>query len=118
MDEEFDLRPYINTLLHSWMWLIGASVFMAIVALIGTRFIPAKYEATAILLVNDKEDLLQFDPRIISEVDIPLRDAYPELAKSDAVLLGLQNRPSLSNYSFGQLQDVLNVQPCQDPRLL
>lgn len=118
MYEEIDLRPYLNKLWQNWVWLIGAALLTAVVAFMGIQFIPSPYQATALLVIDDQQDLLQFDPRIQTGKEIQLRDAYPELAKSNAVVSGILERGNLNNYSLSQLQNILTAQSGDDPRIL
>ncbi len=41
LEEEIDLRPYIEALLRNWKWIIGAAILAALVALGATFLSPA-----------------------------------------------------------------------------
>ena len=86
LEEEIDLRPYIIALVEKW-WVI---VIMAIVGfLVASFFIfstEPEFSATAIVTVQDAQDLIEIDSSISDlQVKQPL-DAFPELALSDEVL--------------------------------
>lgn len=119
MYEDIDLRPYLKILQKNWLWLVGATVLLPVIAFIGTQFVPPVYEATALVVVDTQEDLLQFDPRIRSEDDTQLLDAYPELAMSDAVMVLVAERIGRANsMTSTELQKLLNANAGEDPRLI
>lgn len=86
MEEEIDLRPYIEAIIKHWYWIVGAALLAAIVAFIVTSFIPPTYKATALVAVVAPRDVVQLDARIRETTTTqPLR-AFPQLALSDHVL--------------------------------
>ena len=52
MEEEIDLRPYIEALISKWYWIVGAAVVAGVVAFIVTSMLPPSYEATALVAVT------------------------------------------------------------------
>lgn len=86
MEEEIDLRPYIEAVIKHWYWIVGAAILAGIAAFIISSFIPPTYEAIALVAVIPSTDVVQFDERFREGADSqPLR-AFPQLALSDQVL--------------------------------
>jgi len=86
VEDEIDLRPYVEALIKNWKWLVGAAVLAAVVAFVASSLLPPTYEATALVAVTQPGQLVQFDPRFEAVAENqPLR-AYPELATSDEIL--------------------------------
>ncbi|NCF68576.1 MAG: lipopolysaccharide biosynthesis protein, partial [Chloroflexi bacterium] len=53
MEEEIDLRPYVEALLRNWKWIIGAGILAALIALGFSFLMPSTYEATALVAVSE-----------------------------------------------------------------
>lgn len=74
MEEEIDLRPYIQALLEKWYWIVGVAVVAAVAALIVTSVLPPVYEAeVAVAVVRTRTDIT-FDSRIVTEDEAFARD--------------------------------------------
>ncbi len=43
MEEEIDLREYIEILLKYWKWIVGAALLAAIAAFVATSMLPRVY---------------------------------------------------------------------------
>ncbi|HEY75863.1 MAG TPA: hypothetical protein G4O00_06740 [Thermoflexia bacterium] len=87
MEEEIDLREYIEVLIRRWKWIVGAALSAAVVALVVSFLLPPTYEATALVAVTKPRYMMRFDPRFETLDDIqPAYKAYPELAASDELL--------------------------------
>jgi uncharacterized protein involved in exopolysaccharide biosynthesis len=86
-------------------------------------FFQASYQATALVVITEPTQQLQFDPRItdVTDLGILLR-AYPELATSDEVLTRLmaEARPLSGDtlVSLTQLREMMKVEVGVDPRLM
>ena len=83
MEEEIDLRPYIEALISKWYWIVGAAVVAGIVAFIVSSMLPPSYEATALVAVTQPTEIVEFDARIRSVDETQPLKAYPEIAMSD-----------------------------------
>lgn len=104
VEDEIDLRPYIEALIKHWYWIMGTAVLAAILAFIVTSFVPPTYQATALVAVVPPHDVLQFDARIREiTVNQPLR-AFPQLALSDHVLQRLREQQPVAD--VGTIQDL------------
>jgi len=90
MEEEIDLRVYVEVLIRNWMWIAGLARAAAVVAFVASSFIPPTYEATALAAITRPRYVMQFDPRFETVAGIqPAYQAYPELAVSDDLLRDL-----------------------------
>lgn len=104
MEEEIDLRPYIEVLLKKWKWIVGVSVVTAVLAFVVSSLIPPTYSATAIVTIIDTREKIQLDPGISEVVGNQPLSAFPELALSDEVLrllledLSLENKLSIDQF--------------------
>ncbi len=111
MEEEIDLRKYIEVLIHYWYWIVGLGVAAAVIAFAVSSFLPPTYEAAALVAVTGPRYRLQFDSRI---QDVPFdpnqfTKVYPTIATSDAVLLSVAGEVDAS-----QFVDVMDVQDLKD----
>ncbi|CUS05033.2 protein of unknown function [Candidatus Promineifilum breve] len=122
MDETIDLRPYVEAVLRRWWVILGAVVVGVLVAVV-LFFSQLNYKAVALVAVTDPTQRLQFDPRIVTTIDLDvLLQAYPELAMSDAVLSTLlEEAYTISGGqidSMATLRDMIDVESGVDPRLV
>jgi len=86
MEEEIDLRAYIEILLRYWKWIVGLTVLAAVAAFVVSSLMAPTYEASAVVLVTEPRYQLQFDTRFRTDDAKPAFEAFPTLATSDAVL--------------------------------
>ena len=104
MEEEIDLRPYIEALIKNWYWIVGVGVVTAVIAFIVTSLRPPTYSATALVTIIDSRDIIQLDEGIADVVGNQPLAAFPELALSYQVLhmvleeLSLANNQSISEF--------------------
>ncbi|MCB8984007.1 MAG: hypothetical protein H6659_09290 [Ardenticatenaceae bacterium] len=94
MEDEIDLRPYVEALIKNWKWIVGAGVLAAVIAFIAASLLPPTYEATTLVAVTQPGQLVQFDPRFEAVAETQPLKAYPELATSDEILQELLNEVS------------------------
>ncbi|MEM7114001.1 MAG: Wzz/FepE/Etk N-terminal domain-containing protein [Chloroflexota bacterium] len=119
-DQEISLRPYIEAVFSNWVWILGPGLLLSIVAYVLTASLATPtYQATALVSINEPNQRVQFDSRIVSVQDEqPLR-AYPEIAMSDSVLFNLKNETAVGErFSFQQLQGMLEATPGRDPTVI
>ncbi|MCB0028708.1 MAG: hypothetical protein KDE28_12425, partial [Anaerolineales bacterium] len=108
MEEEINLRPYFETITRGWYWLVTASVLAAIIAYAVSSSIAPTYEATALVVIAEPRQRVQFDPRIETVTESQPLNAYPELAMSDEVMLSLLSTVELADVeTVGKLRDLL-----------
>jgi uncharacterized protein involved in exopolysaccharide biosynthesis len=90
VEEEIDLRQYVEVLIRSWKWIAGLALVAAVVALAVSFLIPPTYEAAALVAVTEPRYVMRFDTRFETVNSVqPAYKAYPELAASDDLLRDL-----------------------------
>ncbi len=90
MEDEIDLRVYINTLVHYWRLIAGLTVVAAVMAFIVTSLLPRSYQATAVVVVTKPLYQFQFAPQIQNlenaSTQLLTGKAALDLATSDSLL--------------------------------
>jgi len=123
MEEEIDLREYINVIIRHWYWIVGLALVAAVVAFVVSSFLPPTYEATAMVIITRPRYVFQFDERM---QDIPfdptlLSNGYPTMATSDDLLLSVAQKVNShlppENQSPGRLRKMLTAQTVGDSNL-
>lgn len=110
MEQEVDLRPYIEHLIRRWPWIIGSAFVAALVSFGLTLLIPPTFEATALVAVTEPRQSIQFDPRFETiELSVRRQGSYPELATSDELVAELWHRVSSSVENPGSLDELRNM---------
>lgn len=89
MEEEIDLRRYIEVLFSHWVWIVGLAVVAAIAGYVFSSLQPPIYQASSIVMVTEPRFQLQFDTRFRTDEGSPAYQAFPILAVSDDVLQGV-----------------------------
>jgi len=90
MEDEIDLREYVEVMLRRWWWILGCAAAAMVTALAVSLLIPPTYEAASVLIVTEPRYQMQFDPRFETmEQWRPAYQVFPELAVSDGVLQAL-----------------------------
>ena len=119
MEEEIDLRPYIEAIIERWYWIVGVAFLAAIVAFIITSLTPSTYKATTLVAVIAPCDVVQFDARIRETTTTqPLR-AFPQLVLSDQVLQSLlEQQPIAGVDTVQELRDSLSAVAGDDTSII
>jgi polysaccharide biosynthesis transport protein len=124
MEEEIDLRQYVEVLFRRWHWIVGLTLVAVLAAaLFSFLLLEPFYTATALVLITGPRYQLQFDPRVetIEEIDRAY-EAYPRLALSDdllnQVLEALDPPLPLGERSLRSLRGKLDANAGADPSLL
>lgn len=88
MEEEIDLREYIEVLIRHWKWIAALAILAAATALVVSFLLPPTYEASALVVITKPRYVMRFDERFetVNDVQQPYK-AYPALAVSDDLLL-------------------------------
>ena len=86
MENEFNLRLYIEVMLRRWYLIVGPALLAAIVAFVFSQLQPPTYEASAVVVLANPRYNLQLDPRFTTEESLPDLQALPTLATSDEIL--------------------------------
>jgi succinoglycan biosynthesis transport protein ExoP len=122
VEEEIDLRQYVEVLVRSWKWIVGLALAAAVAALALSSLIPPTYEAMALVAVTEPRYMMRFDPRFETVNTVqPVYKAYPELASSDDLLQNLLAR--LSPFpqgveTFQDLRGMLEAGAGADPSMV
>lgn len=124
MEEEIDLREYINVLILRWYWIAGLALVAALVAFGVSSLLPPDYEATALVIVTQPRYQFEFDPRLQNIPFDPTRLSkdYPTMATSDEILLSVANAadPPLppDRQGLDELRDIFTAETGGDPNLI
>jgi len=124
MEDEIDLRQYLEVLIRRWKWIVALTLIPALVAAAISFFVlQPTYEAKALVLITGPRYLLRFDPRVETISDIATAyKAYPSLATSDDLLkqvLDVLDPPLPENEgSLQALRAKVSASTGADPSLL
>ncbi|MBK7896483.1 MAG: hypothetical protein IPJ90_16730 [Anaerolineaceae bacterium] len=109
MQEEIDLRPYIQNLLRNAKWIIGTSIILAVATFFILYSRPKIYTASASVLVIGDSNVFNFDPRIQSIIDNAPKNVIPELAMSNDILLELVEDNTLTSNNIQTIEDLTEI---------
>jgi succinoglycan biosynthesis transport protein ExoP len=124
MEDEIDLRAYIEVLIRYWLWIAGLAVVAAVVAFVVSSMLPRTYEASAVVLVTQPRYQMQFDPRIDTQQGTPAYNAFPTLATSDDVLQNVvegytpSNASGIGQWTLSTLRGMVEATSQGDPSLV
>lgn len=123
MEDEIDLRAYIETILSHWRWIIGIPLIAALSALGLTYILPATYEATALVAVTPPQFVARLEPRLETTAQElqPVARSYLDLATSDEIVgqLFSQLTPLPTGVEErADLRDLLNAEGGTDPSII
>jgi uncharacterized protein involved in exopolysaccharide biosynthesis len=79
VEDEIDLRVYINVLIHYWRLIVGLTIVAGVAAFVVSLLLPAQYQATAVVVVTRPLYQFQLAPGI---------ENLPESAAGTQVLSG------------------------------
>jgi succinoglycan biosynthesis transport protein ExoP len=125
MEEEIDLRAYVDVLIRSWKWIVGLALVAAVAAFVVSLMLPPTYEASGVVIITQPRYQMQFDPRF-KTVDqwVPAYKAFPTLATSDGVLHSVLDAytPSpetgIEEWTLGNLSGMVEATSEGDPSLV
>ncbi|HEX7593197.1 MAG TPA: Wzz/FepE/Etk N-terminal domain-containing protein [Anaerolineae bacterium] len=60
MEDEIDLRAYLDVLLRRWKWIVGVTLVAALVAGVVSLLMPPTYESTASVFVQPQVLVLPY----------------------------------------------------------
>jgi uncharacterized protein involved in exopolysaccharide biosynthesis len=124
MEEEIDLRRYIEVLLGHWIWIVGLAVVAAIAGFVLSSLQPPTYQASSVVMVTEPRFQLQFDSRFQTDEGSPAYKAFPVLAVSDDVLQSVLDAYQATAtgrtdpLTLGQLADMTEASSEGDPSLV
>jgi len=90
MEEEIDLRVYVEVLIRCWKWIVGLALVAVVTAFVVSFLLPPTYETSAMVIITQPRYQMQFDPRFETVGEwTPAYRAFPTLATSDETLQGV-----------------------------
>jgi len=125
MEDEIDLRRYVEVMLRRWWWIIGCAVIAAVVAFAVGSLQPPTYQTSAVVIVTEPRYQVRLEPQI-ETVDqwSQAFKTFPTLATSDDVLEDVTESyqpasPALQEtWSRGALKSMVNATSEGDPSLV
>jgi uncharacterized protein involved in exopolysaccharide biosynthesis len=98
VEDEIDLREYVDVIRQRWKLIVGVTVLAVIAAAVVSFLMPPIYQAASVVLITEPRYQMQFEPRF-ETVDQwqPAYEAFPELATSDGVLESVVEAYELSS---------------------
>ena len=125
MEEEIDLRVYVQVLLRCWKWIVGLALVAAVTAFVVSSLLPSTYEASSVVIITQPRYQMQFDPRFETVGQwTPAYKAFPTLATSDETLQGVIDTytPSpeahIEEWRLGTLAEMVEATSEGDPSLV
>ena len=124
MEEEIDLREYVEVLVRNWVWIGAAGLLAALAAFVVSSLMAPTYEASAVVMITEPQYQMQFDPRFETAEWSPAYQAFPTLATSDDLLGRVveQYTPSpeagIEEWRLGALSGMVEASSEGDPSLL
>ncbi|MBN1582903.1 MAG: hypothetical protein JXA89_19490, partial [Anaerolineae bacterium] len=122
MEEEIDLRQYIQALFKYKFWILGLAFVAALVGLGGSFLISPTYQATALVAITEPRYTMQFDSRFSTDDVQPPYKAYLDLAMGDALLAALiedlGNALEAEEQSVQVLSEMLQATNGSDPSIV
>ena len=92
MEDELNLRKYIDVLVRQWKLIITITVIAVFITGLLSFLIPPTYEARVEVLMTKAKSEITFDPEyrtIFDETDTSMRKALVALVKSDSIATGV-----------------------------
>lgn len=125
MEEEIDLRAYVEVLIRHWKWIAGCTLAAAVTAFIISLLLPPTYEASSVIIITQPRYQMQFDPRFeVVDQQTPAYKAFPTLATADETLQSVLEAHTSSAeariraWTLETLSDIVEATSEGDPSLL
>ena len=128
MEDEIDLRIYLNMLIRHWRLIAAATLLAGVVALVVSFVSPAKYQATAVVLLTRPLYQFQFSPAIqnlpetAGAQQLLSGKAALDLATSDTLLqqllLQVGDRLSADERNLFSFREMLKAKTGGDPSII
>jgi succinoglycan biosynthesis transport protein ExoP len=125
MEEEIDLRAYVEVLIRRWKWIVGCALAAAATSFIVSLLLPPIYEASSVIIITQPRYQMQFDPRFeVVDQQTPAYKAFPTLATADETLQSVleAHAPSaearVRAWTLSTLSDIVEATSEGDPSLL
>lgn len=125
MEEDIDLRTYVQVLSRYWKWILGLALVATLAAYAVSTLLPPSYEGSAVVVVTQPRYQIQFDPQVQTVQEWkPAYQALPTLATSDDILQAVVDAytPSphagIDGWRLAVLNDMVKAATGADPSLL
>jgi len=121
LEEELDIRYYIDVLRSNWYWIIGGALIAGLVAFGISSALSPSYEATSLVVVTQPTEIVELDSRIRSVDDGEPITVFPEIALSDELILAMLPEINEMDPEIQSVEDVrglLKAASGADPSLL
>jgi len=119
VEDEIDLREYIDVLIRHWKAIVALTVIAAIVAGVVSFLLPPTYEARATLVATGERYRLAFDPRFQSVNTVLPPQAYSGLLKTSQLEMKVLEELGLDffngPFTLDQLNASAEVETSKDP---
>jgi uncharacterized protein involved in exopolysaccharide biosynthesis len=102
MEDEIDLRVYINALIRNWRLIVGLTLVAGVAAFVVSLFIPKTYEAIAYVASVRSSTQIVFDPKFKTTTDATTDTTAANDARRNA-LVGLVENTSIATQVIGKL---------------
>ena len=120
MEQEIDLRPYLQAIFRQWWLIVASMVVLGVVAAVWTTSSPRQAQARGDLLLVAQSTQLSLDPRFTERDSSMLtnavnqRQALLDLASSSALEARVAQALGLSSYHDGELLAKIKVTATSD----
>jgi len=128
MEEEGDLRTYINVLMRHWRVIAAVTLLAGVVALAVSYLSPTQYQATAVALVTGPLYQFRFSNEIENQAGAPSMQASAvgkaalDLANSDAILqqimLEVGDDLPVDRRNLASFRKMLAIKSGSDPSII
>lgn len=108
MEEEIDLRQYVEVLIRYWMWIAGLALLAAVAAFVVSLLLPETYRVQSTVTVIRSRTDVTFDPRIqtLSEEELPFQD----FKGRNEALVGLVSSTAIAQLVLDEVGDKLGLE--------
>ncbi len=124
MEDEIDLRAYVEVLLRHWYWIAGLAVLGAVVGFVFASLQPELYEGQSVVIITQPRYQIEFDSRFETRLGVPTYKAFPTLATSDGVLHDVLDSYSpspgsgIEEWTLSTLRNMVKATSEGDPSLV
>lgn len=118
-EQEIDLRPYVKAVWDKRYWVLAFGILGMLMGLGLSLLMDPTYEASALVAVTVPRERVEFDERIQTVNDTLPLQAYPDLARSDQLLVQLlEQLPQGHGLNLSDLREMVRANAGADPSLV
>lgn len=108
MEEEIDLRKYIDVVIRRWKWIVALTLAAVVTATIVSFLLPPVYEAQAGVVILKSESEITFEPKYRTLTEEELAGAGVDIASRRKALEALVENSSLAVEVIAELGPTLD----------